>query len=253
MKLRRIINNEYFFVPFLVFIVLLFLYVFFAKIPYIVWGAIVAGVIGFLTYWGQRLAETSRTRYDVLVRLEQQLNSSLADLSSNKKKIRDATETEAIYLLLPHRVEIDRRDIQEIGRAKLKNRLFSLSVVFRAYNEDFEYTIRAFERDQVLVTDAAEPLPPLHGVRMLQDARNRYQNRLKEIQQYGDGLAKDVKGALVRVRFFIHNDRSKILQHLTTKYYDEQDYKKWLKIDMERLEKEMSEEKAKGRIEEASD
>jgi len=253
MKLKRIINNEYFYVPFLTFIVLLFLYVFFAKIPGIVWGAIVAGVIGFLTYWGQRLAETSRNRYDTLVRLEQQLNSALADLSSNKKKIRDATETEAIYLLLPRRVEIDRRDIQEIGRAELKNMLFSLSVAFRAYNESLEGTIRTFEKDQLLLTDTAESPLPLYRERILLEARKQYQSRLKKIQEYGDGLAKDVKGALVRVRFFIHNDRSKILQHLTTKYYDEQDYKKWLKIDMERLEKEMSEEKAKGKIEEASD
>ena len=131
MKLRRIINNEYFYVPFLAFIVLLFLYVFFTKIPDIVWGAIVAGLIGFLTYWGQRLAETSRTRYDALVRLEQQLNLALAGLSSNNKKMSDATKTEAIYLLLPHRVEIEQRDIQEIGRAELNNMLFSLSVAFR--------------------------------------------------------------------------------------------------------------------------
>jgi len=30
-----------------------------------------------------------------------------------------------------------------------------------------------------------------------------HQSRLKKIQQYGDGLAKDVKGAFLRVRFFL--------------------------------------------------
>ena len=62
-----------------------------------------------------------------------------------------------------------------------------------------------------------------------------------------------MKGALVRMRFFLRNDRSRILQHLTMKYYDKQHYENWLKVDMEALEKEMSEEKTKGRIEEASD
>ncbi len=104
-----------------------------------------------------------------------------------------------------------------------------------------------------MLTDAAEPIRSEHGLKMLQEARKRYQSRLKKIQQYGDGLAGDVKGALVRVRFFLHKDRSRILQHLTMKYYDKQDYENWLKVDSERLEKEMSEEKAKGRIEKASD
>lgn len=240
MKLRRIINTDYFYVPLLAFWLVIFLYYYSSKISDFVWGAILASLVGFSTYWVQRLAETSRKRYDTLVYLEQELNTALSDLSINESMIRGAVKERGMPLIRPHTLQIEENHIREIGRPELKNILFSLSLEFGRYNNGFEIAITAYEKEVVRINGTLAEYGRPKANTMLEEAKKNFKSGLGRIQQYGDGLTNEIKDALARVRFFLKNDRSRILQHITTKYYDKQEYENSVKIERKELEKEIS-------------
>ena len=60
--------------------------------------------------------------------------------------IRDAMKERGIPLIRPHRLQIEGGYIREIGRAELKNILFSLYLKFGRYNNGFEIAIAAYEK-----------------------------------------------------------------------------------------------------------
>lgn len=240
MKLRRIINTDYFYVPLLAFWLVIFLYYYSSKISDFVWGAILASLVGFSTYWVQRLAEVSRKRYDVLVYLEQELNTVLSDLSINESMIHGAMKARGVPFLRPHTLQIEEKHIREIGRPELKNILFSLCLESGRYNNGFEIAITGFEKEVMRINATLAEYGRPKAKTMLEEAKKNFKSDLGTVQQYGDGLTDKVQNALARVRFFLKNDKSRILQHITTKYYDKQEYENSVKIERKELEKEIS-------------
>ena len=152
MNPRKIINQRWFYIPFLAWAGYLLLPEYhawwidrtetFRGTVLGTFSAIIAGLALFLV---SKHHETRLKRYNALCYMEQILNCLLVSLSDNQWQIEKATGTNAVTLIFPSELNITEQDIREISRIDLKNELLGVFIDCQKYSHSLASAIKLFE------------------------------------------------------------------------------------------------------------
>lgn len=205
-------------------------------------GAFWAIFVGYLTFIATKFHELSTRRFNSMVYLEQELYLCMNDLAGNLSQIQKALDSEQITTIFPMNIVLSENDIKELGRIDLKQDLSYLFIGIRRMNHSIRSISSIFEKNMDNFKQIPFPSPE-EGRRVISSFYDYYKEELKKIYDFGQQLDEEIKGCLVKLRFFVRVDRLLFSSKLLLSYYSKNDYKKWLVEDNERIKKELSYER----------
>lgn len=243
MNLRKYINRKEFYIPLFVISVAYFYIVVIAKTSDAFKGAFFGFIVGIGTFLFSKFMETQTRRYNALVYIEQELQSSFNDIDGNKFQIDKILESDELTLLFPCELKLTEEHIKHLGRMNLKNDVFSLYIDFKKYNHSIKTAIEIYERNVSTFKDfESQGFTRTTDIKAIIKSYHQYfKTQLREINAFGDKVLEGIKTCLVKIRFFAKVDKTLFASNLGQAYYDKKEFEKWLIEDRKRLESEMEE------------
>ena len=243
MNLRKYINRREFYIPFFVISIICFYIVVIAKTSDAFKGAFFGFIVGIGTFLFSKFMETQTRRYNALVYIEQELQSSLNDIDGNKFQIDKILESDELTLLFPCELRLTEEHIKHLGRMGFKNDVFSLYVDFKKYNHSIKTAIEIYERNVSTFKDfESQRFTRTADIKTIIKSYHQYfKTQLKEINVFGEKVFESIKMCIVKIRFFAKVDKTLLASNIGQAYYDKKEFEKWLIEDRKRLESEMEE------------
>ena len=250
-NVRKFINRKYFYIPLLIMLGICFYYKVLAKTSDAFRGAFFGFIVGILTFLFSKYMEIRSKRYNALVYIEQELNAAINDLHGNKFQIDKILNSDNLTLLFPCEAKLSEEYIKNLGRAELKNDIFSLYIDFKKYNHSIKMAIEIYERNIAGFRDFESQRfgRSADVLTIIKSYHQYFKTQLKEIDEFGDKVIECLKTCLVKIRFFVKIDKTLLASNIGLPYYDKKEFEKWLIEDRIRLESE-SKETAKKDLEE---
>ena len=246
MNPRKIINQRWFYIPFLAWAGYLLLpechswwmdrTETFRGTVLGTFSGIFVGLVGFLV---SKHHETRLKRYNALCYIEQILHCLLVSVNDNQWQIEKALATDEITLIFPSELKMSEQDFREISRIDLKNKLLGVYIDCVKYGQSLAHAIKIFEMNvDTFKAFGAERVGGRQDMvqAILRDFYRQLKIKLKELYEFGEVVEQDIEKVLVDVRFFARNDRPWLTS--ANPYYDKHDLERWRARDIKRLQKE---------------
>jgi len=99
------------------------------------YGVVVSATGGLIVYWLTRYMDRRARRYNALCSLEVTLKHLLTTLSDNQDQLDKAIKSNELTLIFPRPLRISEQDINEVGRAGLKNQLSGVLIDCEKYSQ----------------------------------------------------------------------------------------------------------------------
>lgn len=241
MKIRKLLNSRKFYIPYFLALLLFAYFSIVTKTSDIFKGAFFGFIVGIVTFLSSKYYESQARRYNSLIYLEHELNACFNDLIDNNFQIEGALKTDKLTLITPIELKLTDEYIKQLGRIELKNVIFPLYVDMKKYNHSLKQAIELFEKNTINLKDFGmkNDAPESKMEDMIRAYYEQYQKNLKNIGEFGRKLSEHIKKCIVGIRFFAQNDQLLLSNRWMLPYYDKEDYDKWLKDNLVKLEKEM--------------